>query len=166
MTKYVGQAAFISGGSSSVGQYGARPPRPRNNEPADLLIFDAAIQMAKLQGFSPIITTSSLKHEEWLKSLGATHVLDRRLAPEAILAELQKITGGAPIEYVYDAISLPDTEPLAYDALAPGGALTVVNDHMPNGLRAHFEERRPGAYGWNVLEAGPVVFRVEILRLA
>ena len=85
-----------------------------------------AIQLAKMSKFSPIIATASLHNEGLLKSLGATHVLDRRLAPEAILAELQKITGGAPIEYVYDAISLPDTEPLAYDALAPGGALVVV----------------------------------------
>ncbi|KAI0741760.1 chaperonin 10-like protein [Daedaleopsis nitida] len=52
LAKYVGQAAFIVGGSSSVGQY--------------------VIQIAKLQGFSPIITTSSLKHEDLLKSLGAT----------------------------------------------------------------------------------------------
>ena len=91
-----------------------------------------AIQLAKMSKFSPIIATASLHNEGLLKSLGATHVLDRRLAPEAILAELQKITGGAPIEYVYDAISLPDTEPLAYDALAPGGALLLVlPDQIP-----------------------------------
>jgi uncharacterized protein (DUF2249 family) len=54
----------------------------------------------------------------------------------------------------------------AFDALAPGARLAVVNDHMPNGLRAHFEARRPGAYEWHVLEAGPAVFRVEIARLS
>jgi uncharacterized protein (DUF2249 family) len=54
----------------------------------------------------------------------------------------------------------------AFDALPAGGALAVVNDHMPNGLRAHFEERRPSAFEWKVLEAGPVVFRVAITRLA
>jgi len=41
-----------------------------------------------------------------------------------------------------------------------------VNDHMPNGLLRHFEEHRPGAFGWTTLEAGPVVFRVEITRTA
>lgn len=52
----------------------------------------------------------------------------------------------------------------AFDALAPGGRLEVVNDHLPNGLRAHLEEHRPGAFGWTVLEAGPETFRVEIAR--
>jgi len=42
----------------------------------------------------------------------------------------------------------------------------VVNDHMPNGLLRHFEEHRPGAFGWTPLEAGPKVFRVEITRTA
>jgi uncharacterized protein (DUF2249 family) len=54
----------------------------------------------------------------------------------------------------------------AFDALPAGGSVEVVNDHMPNGLRAHFEELRPGAFAWKVLEAGPVVFRVEITRLS
>jgi uncharacterized protein (DUF2249 family) len=54
----------------------------------------------------------------------------------------------------------------AFDALARGGSLVVVNDHMPNGLLRHFEEHRPGAFGWKALEAGPVVFRVEITRTA
>jgi uncharacterized protein (DUF2249 family) len=54
----------------------------------------------------------------------------------------------------------------AFDALARGESLVVVNDHMPNGLRRHFEEHRPGAFGWTALEAGPEVFRVEITRTA
>ena len=39
--------------------------------------YDAVIQLAKLSGFSPIITTASLKNTDFLKSLGATHVIDR-----------------------------------------------------------------------------------------
>lgn len=85
-----------------------------------------AIQLAKLNKFSPIIATASLHNEALLKSLGATHVLDRSLAPDAILSEIQKITGGTPIEYVYDAISLADTQSVAYQALAPGGVLLLV----------------------------------------
>ena len=54
----------------------------------------------------------------------------------------------------------------AFDALARGDSLVVVNDHMPNGLLRHFEEQRPGAFGWKPLETGPVVFRVEITRTA
>ncbi len=54
----------------------------------------------------------------------------------------------------------------AFDALGRGDSLVVVNDHMPHGLLRHFEEHRPGAFGWKPLEAGPVVFRVEITRTA
>jgi len=54
----------------------------------------------------------------------------------------------------------------AFDALPAGASVAVLNDHMPNGLRAHFDEQRPGAFAWKVLEAGPVEFRVEITRLA
>ncbi|TFK79448.1 GroES-like protein [Polyporus arcularius HHB13444] len=107
LTKYQGQAALIVGGSSSIGQY--------------------AIQLAKLQGFSPIITTSSLKHADYLKSLGATHVLDRSLSPKAIATELQKLTGGQPITYAYDAIADETTQHIAYDAVALGGALVLSN---------------------------------------
>jgi len=54
----------------------------------------------------------------------------------------------------------------AFDALDRGESVVVVNDHMPNGLRKHLEEHRPGAFGWAALEAGPEVFRVEITRTA
>ncbi|KAI0746961.1 GroES-like protein [Daedaleopsis nitida] len=106
-TKFAGQPALVVGGSSSVGQY--------------------AIQLAKLQGFSPIIATSSLKHTEYLKSLGATHVLDRSLPAEAIHAELAQLTAGKPLMYAYAAIANEDTQHLAYDALAPGGSLVLSN---------------------------------------
>ena len=53
-----------------------------------------------------------------------------------------------------------------FDALAKGESLLVLNDHMPNGLRRHFEEHRPGAFRWTPLEDGPEVFRVEIARTA
>jgi uncharacterized protein (DUF2249 family) len=53
-----------------------------------------------------------------------------------------------------------------FDTLAAGEGLVVLNDHMPNGLRRHLEELRPGAFAWAALEAGPEVFRVEITRIA
>ncbi len=54
----------------------------------------------------------------------------------------------------------------AFDGLAAGESLVVVNDHLPNGLRRHFDELRPGAFDWTLIENGPEVFRVEIRRLA
>jgi uncharacterized protein (DUF2249 family) len=52
-----------------------------------------------------------------------------------------------------------------FDDLAAGERLVVVNDHMPNGLLRHFEEHRPGAFGWAPLESGPEVYRVEITKI-
>jgi uncharacterized protein (DUF2249 family) len=53
-----------------------------------------------------------------------------------------------------------------FDSLPPGESLVVVNDHLPNGLRRHFEEHRPGAFAWSVLEEGPAEFRVQIRKTA
>ncbi|KAH9936503.1 GroES-like protein [Fomitopsis serialis] len=92
------------GRGSSVGQY--------------------AIQLARLSGFGPIIPTASLKNSEWLQKLGATHVLDRNLAADALIAEVKKITT-EPIKVIYDAAGSPDTQNAAYDILAPGGTLAL-----------------------------------------
>ncbi|RDX56961.1 GroES-like protein [Lentinus brumalis] len=122
-TKYAGKPAFIVGGASSVGQY--------------------AIQVARLSGYSPIITTASPHNEDLLKSLGATDVLDRSLPASAILSEIQKLTGGKPVEYVFDAISLADTQVLAYDALAPGGTLIrVLDDKIPAEKKKDADNKR------------------------
>ncbi|RPD59687.1 GroES-like protein [Lentinus tigrinus ALCF2SS1-6] len=112
-TVYAGKPILILGGASSVGQY--------------------VVQMAKLSAFSPIITTASLRNEGLLKSLGATHVLDRTLSASELLGQIANITGGRAPEVVYDAVSLPDTQSLAYDALAPGGVLLLV---LPESVQA------------------------------
>ena len=125
LTKFNGQPALILGGSSSIGQYGETDPSCRTDRLLKSIYFQTAIQLAKLQGFSPIITTSSLKHAEYIKSIGATHVLDRSLSPEAISTEIPKLTGGKPITYAYDAIADETTQHIAYDALAADGSLVV-----------------------------------------
>jgi len=53
----------------------------------------------------------------------------------------------------------------AFDALAPGESLVVVNDHLPRGLRIHMDEQRAGLFNWRPLEEGPAVFRVQIERI-
>ncbi|KAF8805430.1 GroES-like protein [Phlegmacium glaucopus] len=103
--KYAGNPIVILGGSGSVGQN--------------------AIQFAKLSGFSPIITTASLGHVEFLKSLGATHVIDRSVSASALASEVGRITQNAPIKYAVDSVSLADTQQAAYDLLAPGGQLAI-----------------------------------------
>lgn len=89
-----------------------------------------------MSGFSPIITTASLHNEPLLRSLGATNVIDRSLSPAEIKSELTRLTQGKPLEFVYDAISLENTEALAYDVLAPGGNLVLVSpDVIPKELK-------------------------------
>ena len=76
--------------------------------------------------FSPIIITSSLAHSEHLRSLGATHIIDRALPDAEVLAEVQRTAGGAPVAYAFDAIGTAATQELAFDALAAGGAYVSV----------------------------------------
>jgi len=104
--RYAGKPIVIFGGATSSGQF--------------------AIQLAKLSGFSPIIATASPHNTDLLKGLGATHVLDRYLPAETLVAEVAKITGGSPVEVVYDGVSLPETQNPAFDVLAPGGQLVLV----------------------------------------
>ncbi len=52
-----------------------------------------------------------------------------------------------------------------YGALGPGTAFVLVNDHDPKPLRYQFEAEHEGRFTWEVLEAGPTVWRVRIGRL-
>ncbi|KAJ3006102.1 hypothetical protein NUW54_g4059 [Trametes sanguinea] len=98
--RYAGQPILILGGATSLGQY--------------------AIQFARLTGFSPIVTTASLHNADLLKSLGATHVLHRKLYTETLVKEACVIAG-KHFELVYDAVSKSDTLVAAYQATAPQG---------------------------------------------
>ncbi|KAJ3512074.1 hypothetical protein NLJ89_g3733 [Agrocybe chaxingu] len=103
--KYAGEPLVVLGGASSVGQL--------------------TIQLAELAGFSPIIVTASLKHTDFLKSLGATFVLDRYLPLDALKVEVEKAAAGKPIKIVYDAVSLEVTQQAGMALLAPGGQLVI-----------------------------------------
>jgi len=54
----------------------------------------------------------------------------------------------------------------AFDALPSGGGFVLISDHYPKPLLYTFQAERPGAFEWNVLEPGPVRFRVELVRRA
>ena len=82
-----------------------------------------AIQLAKLSGFSPIVTTASLHNTDLLKSLGATHVVDRSASD--VSAEIRKALGSSTTPLIYDTISLQDTQTQAWNLLAPGGSLIL-----------------------------------------
>ncbi|KAG2149023.1 chaperonin 10-like protein [Suillus bovinus] len=110
-SKYKGWPILIFGGAGSVGNY--------------------VIQLAKLSGFSPIITTASLKHTEHLKSLGANHVIDRYLPLPALKQAVMKITGSR-IHIMYDSISTAETQEAGWSLLAPGGKLVVTQPSLIN----------------------------------
>ncbi|KAG1844072.1 chaperonin 10-like protein [Suillus subalutaceus] len=95
----------ILGGSSSVGSY--------------------AIQLARLSGFYPIITTASPSNEELVRKYGATHFFDRNLSGKQLKAAISKITD-SPIGIVYDAISLPETQSVGWELLANNGTLVLT----------------------------------------
>jgi uncharacterized protein (DUF2249 family) len=54
----------------------------------------------------------------------------------------------------------------AFGALAAGDALDIVSDHEPKGLQFQFDVELPGQFSWDVVEAGPQVWRVRIGRVA
>ncbi|KAG6914929.1 hypothetical protein DXG01_014393 [Tephrocybe rancida] len=117
--KYASKSIVVLGGASNVGQN--------------------VIQLAKLSGFSQIVTTASPRNEEHLKSIGATHVIDRNGSPAEVTAQIRKIIT-TPIEIVYDAVSFPDTQKLGFDLLGDGGALIVVLP-PPEGVKGTASKR-------------------------
>ncbi|KLO04681.1 GroES-like protein [Schizopora paradoxa] len=94
---FKGKSIVVIGGSTSVGQY--------------------VLQLLKLSGFSTIITTASLHNADFLKSLGATHVIDRKAD---LVSEARKILDG-PIDIVYDTVSSKELQAQSLDLVAPGG---------------------------------------------
>jgi len=114
-TKYANKPIVVFGGSSSVGQY--------------------AIQVARLSGFSPIITTSSNKHTDFLKSIGATVVLDRSLPAASLTNSLKAVKD---IDVVYDAISSAETQAIALDITGPNAKILLT---LPKSEKLDFGER-------------------------
>ncbi|KAJ7673764.1 chaperonin 10-like protein [Mycena polygramma] len=93
--KYAGQPIVILGGAGATGHY--------------------ALQLAKLSGFFPIITTASSKNESFLKSLGATHVIDRSLSDADVVKAISAL---APtLSVVFDTISTENTLALGFAIL-------------------------------------------------
>lgn len=128
------------------------------------------IQLARVAGFAPIITTASLHNVNYLKSLGATHVLERTVGQGHLQAEIMRIAGG-PLALVYDAISRDESFALSYGVTAPTGQLIIVSPgvfpsenpktvHLANGLFSSSVNRDVGAslriHLKGLLEAGDV----------
>lgn len=52
----------------------------------------------------------------------------------------------------------------AFDALEPGERFVLLTDHAPRRMLPRFQAERPGQFEWSPLEAGPEVWRTEILK--
>jgi len=109
--KYKNQSIVIFGGSSSVGQF--------------------VIQAAKLSGFNPIVTTSSIKHEKFLKELGATHVIDRS-SPD-VAGSIKSVLPEGSTGLVYDPITDESTQKAAL-AVTNTDAKVIYASGLQEGL--------------------------------
>jgi uncharacterized protein (DUF2249 family)/hemerythrin-like domain-containing protein len=52
-----------------------------------------------------------------------------------------------------------------FDALAPGTAFVLVNDHDPKPLFYQFSAEHAGLFSWDYLEKGPETWQVRIARI-
>ncbi|KAL1940843.1 hypothetical protein VTO73DRAFT_7884 [Trametes versicolor] len=93
---------FVYGGSSSCGQY--------------------AIQFARASGFK-VVTTSSPRNFDLLKSLGATAVFDYH---DVDVVDKIKAATGNSIQYGLDAIGLPETQELSQKVFGPAGGKLIT----------------------------------------
>ena len=81
---FASQKIVIIGAGSNVGKFG--------------------IQWAKVAGIGTIIAVASLSHEEELKDMGATHVIDRHAS--SLVPDIQKIAGGKDaVTHIYDCVN-------------------------------------------------------------
>lgn len=54
----------------------------------------------------------------------------------------------------------------AFDALQPGEAFMLVNDHDPKPLYYQFKFEKEGQFTWDYVEQGPEVWRVQVGKTA
>ncbi|KZT19489.1 medium-chain dehydrogenase/reductase like protein [Neolentinus lepideus HHB14362 ss-1] len=104
---YKGQTLVVLGGSSSVGSYSA-----------------SILNLSSISALSfKVVTTSSPAHIVYLKSIGASVVVDR--SSPTLVGDLKAVVGGE-VEYLVDAISLPDTLRAGIELVKEGGSMARV----------------------------------------
>lgn len=103
-------------------------------------------------------------------------LFERHLSPEAQQRVFEAMheeseEHGLTVVRELDVRSVPPPQrhPLifeTFEALRPGEAFILINDHDPKPLYYQFQYERPGQFVWAYLEEGPEVWRVRIGRVA
>ena len=84
------------------------------------------LQLARLSGFNPIITTAAPHNADYCRAAGATHVIDYRATPYASIPAVVKEIAKGPVGIIYDAVSTPDSQRADWEILEPDGSLVVT----------------------------------------
>jgi len=113
-----GETVLITAGAGGVGGY--------------------AIQLAKLVGAN-IITTCSARNFDYVKHLGAHHVIDYN--SEDIHKRVLEITGGRGVDIWVDVLSTASAE-LGLKCLAFGGSLVVISANPNTALADLFTSQK------------------------
>lgn len=89
-------------------------------------MINAALQLLRASGFSPLVTTASAHNEDYCKAAGATHIIDYKTTPyDQLSAALKTLLGETPVSVAYNAIAF-GTQAAAFATLAPGGSMVSV----------------------------------------
>jgi NADPH:quinone reductase-like Zn-dependent oxidoreductase len=85
-----------------------------------------ALQLVRISGFHPIITTASKHNEDYCLRAGATHVIDYHDIPYSSLGDAVTNITQKPIDVVFDAVSTNDSQHAGWRILAPHGRMIVT----------------------------------------
>jgi len=96
-----------------------------------MLRFLIVVQLLRQLSFSPVVVYASSAYESYLRELGATHIIDRHSVSFADLpstvSNILSNTTSSPLKVVFDAFSSYEAQKAAYDSLADGGDMIIVN---------------------------------------
>lgn len=122
---YAAQSIVIIGGGPAVGKF--------------------AISWLKYAGFGTIVATASLSGAEEVKSLGATHVVDRKLPDAGVITQVRAIVGDDLI-YAFDVVNFAARITLGVHLLSNSkrGAITSVAGGSVDPAAPQFANKRAG----------------------
>jgi NADPH2:quinone reductase len=120
------------------------PWQDGESRPSSLLIVGGgsncgkfAVQLAKLAKIQTIVVVGG--DETALRKLGATHVIDRHLSEDAVVAKVREAAGN-DLSYALDAVNMPDGLGLALRALSdcrPGKVARLLPVGEVEDIRGH-----------------------------